>query len=66
MFVGEWGGGAEHVRWGATLVRYLNRLGLGWTAWSWSDYPRLVVDAQSQIYNPTDFGGLVRRSLQVA
>ena len=66
VFVGEWGGGAEHVRWGATLVRYLNRLGLGWTAWSWSDYPRLVVDAQSQIYNPTDFGGLVRRSLQVA
>ncbi len=66
VFVGEWGGGPEHVRWGATLVRYLSRLGLGWTAWSWSDYPRLVIDAQSQRYDPTDFGGLVRRSLSLA
>lgn len=63
VFVAEWGGGPEHVRWGEKLVRYLKRLGIGWTAWSWSDYPRLVVDAQAQHYEPTDFGSLVRRSL---
>jgi endoglucanase len=66
VFVAEWGGGAEHVRWGEMLVRYLNRLGVGWTAWSWSDYPRLVVDAQARRYEPTDFGDLVRRALATA
>ena len=63
VFVAEWGGGSAHVGWGDTLVRYLDRLGLGWTAWSWSDSPRLVVDAQAHRYEPTVFGGLVRRAL---
>jgi endoglucanase len=63
VFVAEWGGGPQHVGWGLTLVRYLRRLGIGWTAWSWSDRPRLVVDAQAQRYEPTDFGRVVRRSL---
>jgi hypothetical protein len=63
VFVSEWGGGTQHVGWGETLVRYLRRLGIGWTAWSWSDRPRLVLDAQAQRYEPTDFGRVVRRCL---
>jgi hypothetical protein len=63
VFVAEWGGGSTHLRWGETLVRYLRRLGIGWAAWSWSDYPRLVLDAQAQDYAPTVFGSLVRRAL---
>jgi hypothetical protein len=63
VFVAEWGGGPEHIGWGATLLRYLTRLDLGWAAWSWSDYPRLVVDAQAQAWAPTEFGRLVRHAL---
>lgn len=63
VFVAEWGGESAHVGWGETLVRYLRRLGVGWAAWSWSDAPRLVVDAQAQRYEPTRFGSVVRRAL---
>jgi hypothetical protein len=63
VFVAEWGGGPEHVRWGETLIRYLRRLDIGWAAWSWSDYPRLVVNAQAQMWDPTAFGHVVRRAL---
>ena len=63
VFVGEWGGGPEHLGWGETLIRYLRRLDIGWAAWSWSDYPRLVVNAQAREWDPTDFGRLVRRAL---
>jgi endoglucanase len=63
VFVAEWGGGTPHVRWGETLARYVRRLEIGWTAWSWSDRPRLVLDAQAERYEPTDFGRVVRRHL---
>ena len=63
VFVAEWGGSSTHVGWGETLVRYLSKLGLGWAAWSWSDAPRLVVDAQAHRYEPTAFGRVVRRAL---
>lgn len=63
VFIAEWGGGTEDVEWGNRLARYARRLGIGWTAWSWSDHPRLVVDAQAERYEPTDFGRLVRRCL---
>jgi endoglucanase len=63
VFVAEWGGGSPHVGFGEALARYARRLGLGWTAWSWSDRPRLVADAQRQQYEPTDFGLVVRRHL---
>lgn len=63
VFIGEWGGGPEHVKWGDALARYARWLGIGWTAWSWSDRPRLVLDAQTQQYEATAFGGLVRRHL---
>jgi hypothetical protein len=63
VFAAEWGGGPEHIRWGETLIRYLRRLDVGWAAWSWSDYPRLVVNAQAREWEPTDFGRVVRRAL---
>lgn len=63
VFIAEWGGGTEDVDWGERLARYARRLKIGWAAWSWSDRPRLVVNAQAQQYEPTDFGRLVRRRL---
>ena len=66
VFIGEWGGGSEDVQWGEALVRYARRLGIGWAAWSWSDRPRLVVDAQSRRYDETEFGRLVRTQLTSA
>ena len=63
VFIGEWGGGPEHLKWGDALARYARWLGLGWAAWSWSDRPRLVSNAQMQQYEETEFGGLVRRHL---
>jgi endoglucanase len=63
VFIGEWGGGPEDVEWGDALARYAYSLGIGWTAWSWSDRPRLVVDAQMQQYEETEFGRVVRRHL---
>ena len=63
VFIGEWGGGPQDVGWGEALARYARWLGIGWTAWSWSDWPRLVIDAQTQRYDDTDFGRLVRREL---
>ena len=63
VFIGEWGGRSDHVQWGEALARYARRLGVGWAAWSWSDRPRLVQNAQMQRYEETDFGRVVRRHL---
>lgn len=63
LFIGEWGGGEEDILWGARFAYYMNRFACGWTAWSWSDFPRLVRDAQSKDYTPTVFGNLVRTEL---
>lgn len=59
VFAGEWGGGALDTKWGERLAAYLMERGIGWTAWSWSDEPRLV-DAG---YVPTAFGKVVKRAL---
>lgn len=61
VFAGEWGGGDEDVAWGSELYRYLSARGIGWTAWSWSDAPRLV---QAGTREPTAFGAIVRAALQ--
>jgi endoglucanase len=63
LFIGEWGGGADDLHWGSLLATYISRFACGWTAWSWSDFPRLVSDAQSNEYQPTEFGSLVRSEL---
>jgi hypothetical protein len=63
VFVSEWGGDDAALLWGRELASYMDRLALGWTAWSWSDRPRLVADAQRGDYTPTRFGDLVRATL---
>lgn len=60
VFAAEWGGGDEDIAWGLELYRYLTALGVGWTAWSWSDDPRLV---QAGGLEATAFGNLVRTAL---
>lgn len=64
IFVGEWGGTERDLGFGRRLAGRLRRLGVGWAAWSWSDFPRLVRSAQAQDYEPTPFGSLVRDELK--
>ncbi len=61
VFAAELGGGESDIAWGASLLRYLRERGIGWAAWSWSDYPHLVRPGGS--WEPTEFGSLVRREL---
>jgi hypothetical protein len=42
------------------LAAYLRALGVGWTAWSWIDRPRLTVDEQA---TPSAWGAIVQREL---
>lgn len=59
LFAGEWGGTAGHLEWGRRAAAYFRELGMGWTAWSWSDHPHLVKAGA-----PTEFGELVRAELR--
>jgi hypothetical protein len=54
VFAGEWGGGAADLAWGTRLADYLEERAIGWTAWSWTDHPRLWADGR-----PTPFGQIV-------
>jgi endoglucanase len=64
VFAGEWGGGEEDLGWGRELASYLGALGMGWTAWSWADWPHLVVPPAAAPWQPTPFGELVRGLLR--
>lgn len=57
VFAGEWGG--TDVEWGRRLADYMDGLGMGWTAWSWCDEPRLQRDGRA-----TEFGEMVRARLR--
>jgi aryl-phospho-beta-D-glucosidase BglC (GH1 family) len=61
VFVGEFGGDdtATDLDFGRRLGQYMRELGIGWTAWSWSNEPFLV-----NRYAPTQFGDLVRSQLR--
>ena len=59
VFAGEFGGGDQDLEWGTELLDYFDELGMGWTAWSWSDHPHLV----DGLGEPTAFGRLVRERL---
>jgi aryl-phospho-beta-D-glucosidase BglC (GH1 family) len=61
VFVGEWGGGDGDLPWGQKLLDYMDERELGWTAWSWTDYPRLLTPGGG--YQPTVFGQLVKGAL---
>lgn len=64
VFVGEWGGVTQEIDFGRKLANVLRELGLGWTAWSWTDYPHLVEPPASPAFRPTPFGELVRGELE--
>ena len=59
VFAGEWGGRGEDRNWGSSLANYLDALGIGWTAWSWSNEPYLVTR-----FTPTEFGEIVLARLR--
>jgi hypothetical protein len=59
VFAGEFGGGDADVAWGRELLDYFDEIGIGWTAWSVSDFPRLA----DNYWIPTAFGELVRERL---
>lgn len=63
LFAGEWGGTDDHVDWGEQALAYFEQSGIGWTAWSWADWPHLVRGCRTGDYTPTAFGTLVRRGL---
>jgi endoglucanase len=63
VFAGEWGGGPNDVAWGQRLAHYLGAKQICWTAWSWSDTPRLVQLPLGPSYLPTEFGELVRQQI---
>lgn len=60
VFAGEWGGEAQDLSWGTRLADYFDELGIGWTAWSWSDRPRLWSQGRA-----TAFGKIVLDRLSV-
>lgn len=55
VFAGEWGGTDEDLAWGRRLRAYMEERHMGWTAWSWTDWPRVV-----ERYAVTKFGEIVR------
>jgi endoglucanase len=64
VFAAEWGGDAGSCDWGRRLEAWLRARGIGWTGWSWADWPRLVADCRACDYTPTPFGTLVRDALR--
>lgn len=63
-FVGEWGGTGQDLAFGGEFASVLRSLGLGWTAWSWADFPHLVAQPLAAAFEPTLFGSLVRNELR--
>jgi endoglucanase len=67
VFVGEWGGTDArrgHLAFGRRLEAYMRQRGIGWTAWSWADWPFLVANCRACNYEPTAFGAIVKRALR--
>lgn len=63
IFVGEWGGADQDLQFGKNLAAKLRKHGWGWTAWSWTDFPQLIVPPGAPAFEPTRFGALVRNEL---
>jgi aryl-phospho-beta-D-glucosidase BglC (GH1 family) len=63
VFAGEWGGRDCDLGFGRRLAEALREKGIGWTAWSWSDWPHLIRHPRASGFHPTPFGELVRDEL---
>ncbi len=66
VFAAEWGGADADIGWGTDLANYFDELQMGWTAWSWNNYPFIVKSPPTPPYTPTAFGTLVRERLRQA
>lgn len=66
VFVGEWGGTADNLAFGQELADRIRQERLGWTAWSWVDYPQLIQPPRAPNYEPTAFGFLIRDQLRAS
>ena len=66
VFAGEWGGGDGDLDWGRALLAYLETCSVGWTAWSWCDWPPLLRDHRGGDCEPSAFGAIVRAKLEEA
>lgn len=66
VFTGEWGGTADNLQWGRELLDHMQKHQMGWTAWSWSDKPRLVERLSLDEYRTTAFGAIVKEALTFA
>ncbi len=63
VFAGEWGGDGSQVDWGRRLLAYLEATTVGWTAWSWCDWPMLLASHRGGDCTPTPFGDVVKAGL---
>jgi aryl-phospho-beta-D-glucosidase BglC (GH1 family) len=63
VFAGEWGGDAPQVDWGRRLLAYLEAHTVGWTAWSWCDWPPLLGSHRGGDFTCTPFGEVVKAGL---
>jgi hypothetical protein len=66
VFIGEWGGTDTDLGFGRNLAALLTDNGLGWAAWSWTDYPHLIEPPGAPDYRPTIFGQFVQQQLATA
>ncbi|HWB85851.1 MAG TPA: cellulase family glycosylhydrolase [Bryobacteraceae bacterium] len=64
VFIGEWGGTDGDLDFARTLTAWMRQQDLGWAAWSWVDYPKLVQPPRAPVYEPTLFGAFVREELR--
>jgi hypothetical protein len=63
VFAAEWGGDGSQVDWGRRLLAYLEATTVGWTAWSWCDWPMLLASHRGGDWTPTPFGDVVKAGL---
>jgi endoglucanase len=63
VFAAEWGGDGSQVDWGRRLLAYLEATTVGWTAWSWCDWPMLLTSHRGGDWTPTPFGDVVKAGL---
>ena len=64
VFAGEFGGAGDDVEWGERLIDYLEARSIGWAAWSWSDWPHLILKETGPRFLPTRFGAMVQSRMR--
>jgi len=71
VLVGEWGFGPDlspdynTMNYGRPLVNLCKELDIGWIAWIWHDEWKPSILTSLETYDVTEFGALVKESLQI-